>query len=146
MRISQLAGSARVLLALGLCIVVATACGDDGESGGPQIEFFDGVVPSTVPDDFPLPDAAIPGAALVNSGVDPVFTEVTMRIPAPRESVFAYFQANLPLREYSLGSVNDHLGRLTIEFTKGDLSGTLDLQEEISIQVTTVVLKLNPPG
>ncbi len=139
--------SGRVIAVFAAALLVLAACGGDGtRDDGPELEFLDGEVPSTVPDDFPIPAEAVAGKGLINRGIDPVYTELTMRIPAPAESVFAYFQDNLPLRDYDIESVESLQDRIVVAFSKGELEGELRLQEEISIQVTTVVLELNPAG
>ena len=137
----------RVLLAVSVVLVLVGACGGDGPGDtGPTVEFFDGIIPDTVPSDFPFPAEGVPGASLINRGGGDVITELTMRVPAPRTSVFAYFQANLPLRDYEVVSVDDQSGRLEIAFEKDDVAGTVSLEEEISIQVTTVVLEMESPS
>ena len=61
-------------------------------------------------------------------------------------AVEQYYTTNLPLRNYTITNTEaDNFG-ITMDFERDGLVGELTFQEETSIQVTTVVLKLNPPS
>jgi hypothetical protein len=115
-------------LAIALAVTVAAGCsdsGDDPATGNTEIEFGRGVMPETVPSDFPVPTEAVINATLVDGANNR--TEVNMLFPAEIAVVARFFDVNLVNRGYLVGSSTGTELSWTIEFSKDQLSGTIEL-------------------
>ncbi len=122
-----------------LLLVVAmlgTACSDSA----PAVEFGEGEIPESAPDDFPFPTSAVIGATLVDSGNGR--TEVEFRVPAPVLSVAQSFDVNLVNRGYVVDSSSGDESRWTVQFRRDDLSGEIDIRasgESVSVAVVEFI-------
>lgn len=124
--------------------LVLIGCGggdDDGKSG---VEFGSGELPSTVPEDFPLPPEAVISGTLIdwNQGR----TEVNMIFPAGMAASATFFDENLPNRGYVVDSSAGSEESWRITFDNDDVNGEITLrpQSETSTLVTVDLLSSEP--
>jgi hypothetical protein len=108
---------------------------DDTGSGKTGIEFGRGEIPETVPEDFPLPTEAVINATLIDWDRDR--TEVSMLFPAEIPVVARFFDENLPNRGYLVESSTGSAVTWTVEFTRDELTGSLQLKPQT--ETTTAV-------
>ncbi|MFQ5553961.1 MAG: hypothetical protein ACE5GC_01160 [Acidimicrobiia bacterium] len=132
----------RLVLLVVALFIAAAGCSADDASGG--IEFLDGVIAETVPEDFPIPPQSVVGSTLVNRNVDPVFTEMTVRMPATVPVVALYFTTNLPAREYVISFSEAQPTGHVIEFSREALEAEIILRDEGN-DITTALIRFNPP-
>lgn len=144
-----------LLVALALGALVAAGCGDDGPdatggtSGAPTCTvpgtepatFGEGVLPASVPARFPLPEGAVVGSTLLDRANHRTEAALTVRQESP--VVVQYYTVSLVSAGYVVdSSAGDPLGRWRIEFSRGDLRGSIDLQSGGS-GVTAFVVTFN---
>jgi len=130
-----------------VALVVAACGGDDDEQAGASanVDFSSGEIPDTVPLDFPIPDQAVIGSTVVNGNVDPVFTEMVIRMPAPVASVAQYYATNLPARNFEIAIMDtDSAGRLVIEFSREGSDFRIQLTD-LGDDITSAVVQFSPP-
>jgi len=129
-----------ILAVLAITAVVLAGC--TGEDATPQenatsttvastvapsvnedIVFGSGVLPSSVPADFPIPEQAVIGSTLVDTprGI----TEVILTYPADVVSVADFYATNLPALGYTVDSSAGSDASWEIAFSKDDLTGVV---------------------
>lgn len=135
----------RGLLAALIVLLVAAACGGDDDaadstapgSGAPDVEFTDGELPESLPDDFPIPVGAVVGTGMVNRTSGEV--EAIVRIPAGVPAVAEFFDVNLANRGFSVSSSEASNGEgWSIAFERDGGTGSIDVSpvgEQISQSV-----------
>jgi hypothetical protein len=129
----------RRLLAVAVAVLVAgsmaAGCSgsDDGRTG---VEFGRGELPQTVPEDFPVPEAAAINSTLIDWDRDR--TEVNMIFPAELTVVARFFDENLANRGYLVESSTGSTAAWSIVFSKDTLDGDIALlpQSEATTAVT----------
>jgi len=111
-----------VLLAL---MFVVSACSDDEPAGTTEaITFGEGEIPSSVPDDFPIPAGSVVGTTLVDKINHRTEFRLTMR--SDPTSAVQFFQIGLVNEGYVVDSSEGNQSLWTIEFSKGqELSGSI---------------------
>ncbi len=137
---SMEAGGRRLaLIALALVVVVA-ACGDDGGSESIEaIVFGEGVIPESVPDDFPIPANAVVGTTLVDKINNR--TEFRLTLQADITATIQFFQVGLVNKGYVVDSSDGTAAEWTLRFSDGTLTGTVFITSpspEISAAVVSV--------
>ena len=123
----------RVLaVTLGVVFVLAACGGDDdatdstGEgSDAPDVEFTDGELPESLPEDFPIPVGAVVGTGVVNRTSGQV--EVILRVPAGVPAVAEFFEVNLDNRGFDVTSSDGGPDGWNVAFEKDGGTGTVDL-------------------
>ncbi len=139
----------RLVALVALCTMIATSCsGGSGAnstttaatgSGAPDIEFTDGVLPESLPGDFPIPAQAVVGSGMVNRTAGT--TELIIRIPASVEAVAKFFDDNFAARGYDvISSEANGASGWAITFEKDGLSGTIELSP-VGIDISQAVLR-----
>lgn len=113
------------VVALLTLVVVVAACGDGEPAGTTQaVTFGEGVIPDSVPEDFPIPDGAEVGSTLVDKINDR--TEFTLAIRSDPTSAVQFFQVGLVNQGYVVGSSEGNQTLWEITFSKGDdLTGSI---------------------
>ena len=126
----------RILIALiAVVALVAAACSGsatDGlaDSAGettttielPDLEFGRGVMPVSVPAQWPMPEQAVIGSTMVD-GVNGR-TEVIVTLPSTVEEVVTYFTTNLPVVGFTITRSEGSDGNWVIEFAGQGVTGT----------------------
>ena len=127
-------------LALRALFVVVTACGDDGSPTTTEaIQFGEGEIPESVPDDFPIPSDAIIGTTLVDKVNNRTEFRLTMR--AGPTAAVQFFQVGLVNQGYVVESSEGNQNRWIIEFSKGELMGDIIFtapQNELTAAVVSI--------
>lgn len=141
------ATSVRVLGIVVVMMLIAAGCGGDDDAGAAaRIEFLSGEIADTVPVDFPIPDRAIIGSTVVNRNLDPVFTEMTVRVPATVAALAQYYATNLPMRDFEISRTRtDSARRTIIEFRRDGSNARIELTD-LGNEITSAVIQFNPPG
>ena len=106
-------------------LVVTAACGDD-EPAQPTdpVTFGEGEIPSSVPDDFPIPAGAEIGTTLVDRVNNR--TEFRLTVRSDPTSAVQFFQVGLVNNGYLVESSDGNQVQWEIVFSKGqDLSGSI---------------------
>ncbi len=136
----------RVLVAAAVVTLLASACSDDpGESSSTSASptasttsivtttvasgdfvFGSGVLPGSVPADFPLPNGSIIDSTLVNTVTG--FTEASILVPAEVDIAGLFFEQNLLARDYEYDAEQrDGGARWVVTFSKDGVAGTIDI-------------------
>jgi hypothetical protein len=119
--------SRRIVLALALCALALGAAGCGGGDGGEPIVFGEGEVPSSVPDDLPIPPGAVVGSTMVDRVNHR--TEFAMTLAQEATAVVQYYTVNLVSAGFVVdSSAGDPLGNWRIEFSRGELRGSIVIQ------------------
>lgn len=114
----------RPLVAFVATLVVFVACSGDGSTATTAgVVFGEGEIPSTVPDDFPIPGNAVVGTTLVDKINNNTEFRLTMR--SDPTSVVQFFQIELVNAGYVVGSSEGNQTEWTMEFSKGALTGDI---------------------
>ena len=110
----------RLVLVLGLSalILLAAGCGDDD-----PVTFGEGEIPSSVPDDFPVPAGAVVGSTLVDRVNHR--TEFAFTIAQEADAVVQYYTVGLVSAGFVVTSSESGLDFWQIEFSRGELLGQL---------------------
>lgn len=113
------------LAALLALLFVVSACGDDEPAGTTQaLTFGEGEIPSSVPDDFPIPAGSVVG----NTMVDKVNnrTEFALTLRTDPTSAVQFFQVGLVNQGYVVDSSEGNQALWEIKFSRGqDLTGSI---------------------
>ena len=80
-----------------------------------------GEMPSTVPDDFPVPNQAVIGATLIDRTRG--LTEVIVTYPAQVEEVAAYYATNLDVLGYTVIASTGNDAEYLVEWERDDMTG-----------------------
>jgi hypothetical protein len=124
------------LLALAL---VVSACGDDEPAATTEaITFGEGVIPDSVPEDFPIPA----GAEIGNTLVDRINhkTEFSLTIRSDPTSAVQFFQVGLVNQGYVVESSDGNQTLWEITFSRGQgLTGSVVLTAPTDELVAAVV-------
>jgi len=140
-RLQRVGSIAFVVLTL-----VAAGCGDStassttAPSGAGGVELGQGVMPSTVPGDFPVPQRSSVGSTMVVA--DSGLTEIVMRIGTAPEIAALFFEQNLPARGFTVARSETDGSRWTIEFSDESLTGTIEISQAKK-DVAQAVIRLN---
>lgn len=113
---------ARILIPLLALLLVGAACSEDAA----PVEFGEGEVPPAFPDDFPIPEGAQIGTTLI----DRINTrsEFNMTIASLVSDVAQFFSVNLVGDGYVIESSEGSDSDWTVEFSRGDLAGSMRIQ------------------
>ncbi len=126
-----------VMLVL-LVSLAAAACGDDD---GEPVTFGEGEVPSTFPDDFPIPPGAVIGTTLVDRVNHR--SEFALAVPQAVQEVIQFFLVELVNEGYVVDSSEGTTALWTITFSDGDLVGEVSMQPQSSGAATQAVVSIN---
>ncbi len=119
--------SRRIVLVLALCALALGAAGCGGDDGGEPIVFGEGEIPSPVPDDLPIPPGAVVGSTMVDRVNHR--TEFAMTLAQEATAVVQYYTVNLVSAGFVVDfSAGDPLGSWRIEFSRGELRGSIVIQ------------------
>lgn len=128
----------RVLVLCLALLVAATAC-SGGEAEEP-IVFGEGVLPDTVPEDFPVPQASSIGSTLVDNVNGR--TEVSMIVAENVEPVAQFFVVNLVNRGYVVDTSAGNDSEWEIAFRRDNLEGTIEVTN-LGVGTSSAILKLS---
>jgi len=126
----------RVGLALLLTGTLAVGCGDRAEAE--PIEIGAGGLPSTMPRDFPIPPDAVIGSTLIDRVNHR--TEVTVTMQQEMVPVVQYFQVGLVDAGYVVNRSEGDRSHWAIEFVKGELRGTIDIDYDAGVAVALIAV------
>lgn len=105
------------------------------------VVFGSGSIPDTMPVEFPFPDEAVIGSTLIDRNRN--LTEVIFRVPAAVTALAAFYEANLPNRDYTVDFSSGTETMWEIEFSGNASTGTIaitfgaqDVAEAV-VRVTT---------
>ncbi len=132
----------RLVAALLVGIAVMAACSDDGAATGTTeaVVFGEGVIPESVPDDFPIPSNSVVGTTLVDKINNR--TEFRLTVVADITSTVQFFQVGLVNQGYIINSSEGNATEWTLTFSDGDLQGQIFTTPQ-SDSVTTSVVSVN---
>jgi hypothetical protein len=120
-----------------LLLVVATFAAGCGDGAEPEpVELGEGAMPSSMPRDFPVPPNAVIGATLIDRINHR--TEVTLTMQEEMVPVVQYFQVGLVNAGYVVTRSEGDRSRWTIEFSKGELLGSIDVNYNTGVAVLFV--------
>ena len=103
--------------------------------------FGEGEIPSSVPDDLPVPPGAVVGSTLVDRVNHR--TEFALTLAQEADAVVQYYTVNLVSSGFVVdSSAGDPLGTWRIEFSRGELRGDIVIQPGGS-GLAAVVVSLN---
>jgi hypothetical protein len=127
------------LAALLALTLVVSACGDDEPAATTEaLTFGEGVIPESVPDDFPIPV----GAEIGNTLVDKLNnnTEFALTIRSDPTSAVQFFQVGLVNQGYVVESSDGNQTIWEITFSRGQaLTGSIVLTAPADDLVAAVV-------
>jgi hypothetical protein len=129
--------------------IVGAGCSDnpetsttDGVTTGDDVVFGDGVMPDTIPADFPLPTGSAVGSTMVVSKSG--FTEVVVRVSAGMGISAEFFNQGLAQAGYSVDRSEADGAGWVIEFSKDSTRGSLDITEPVE-GISQAILRWNLP-
>jgi hypothetical protein len=140
------------VLAFGALAFIAAGCGDDGPDatattspgatcsvpGADSVVFGEGTLPTSVPGDFPIPADAVVGSTMVDR--ENRRTEFALALRADASTVVQYYTVSLVSAGFVVNSSGDDaLGTWRIEFSRGELLGTVVIQPGGSALAAVVV-------
>ncbi|HUG74838.1 MAG TPA: hypothetical protein VMM81_04100 [Acidimicrobiia bacterium] len=131
---SQSLRPVRVARSLLLVAFLAVGCGGGAEPE--PVEIGSGSLPSSMPRDFPIPPNAVIGSTLIDRPNHR--TEVTLTMQEEMVPVVQYFQVGLVNAGYVVTRSEGDRSRWTIEFSKGELLGTIDVNYNTGVAVLFV--------
>jgi hypothetical protein len=128
-----------VALAVATVLVVSACSGSDTESTTsvptptteapqrdlPDLEFGSGVMPFTVPSNFPVPVQSKIATTMIDGSRE--LTEVVFNIGGHIVDVKAFYTTNLPRLGYEITDVADGTNRSTLSFIGNGIDGELRL-------------------
>lgn len=122
-------------------VFFVAACGGDGSSSTTEaIEFGEGEIPDSVPDDFPVPSNAVVGNTLVDHLNNK--TEFRLTIRSDLDSAVQFFSVGLVNRGYVVEQSSGGAATWELTFDKGpDLRGTIVFtapQPDLVVAVVTL--------
>jgi hypothetical protein len=143
-----------LLLALGVLVLTAVGCGDDGPdgtgttspaptctvSGSDPVTFGEGEIPSSIPGEFPVPDGAVVGSTLVDRVNHR--SEFAFTLARDATNVVEYYTLNLVSAGFVVDSSEGDTVSWRIEFSRGGVRGDMVIQPEGS-GLTAVVASFN---
>jgi hypothetical protein len=106
-----------------------------------EVEFGSGSIPETLPADFPVPEQAVIGTTLVDRARNN--TEVVLTVPAGVLEAKAYFEENLPGRNFEIAKTEGTDADWVIEFTGAGGVGIINISaggaavSVVAVQFTT---------
>lgn len=121
---------------LSLLVVAFLSVGCDGGAEPEPVDIGEGSLPSTIPRDFPAPPNAVIGSTVVDRINHR--TEVTLTMQEELVPVVQYFQVELVNAGYVVTRSEGDRSSWTIEFSKGELLGTIDVNYTGGISVLFV--------
>jgi len=132
---------ARGLAVLLVGAMVVSACGDDEVTGTTEaVVFGEGVIPESVPADFPRPGDSVVGTTLVDKINNR--TEYGLSVTADATSTVQFFQVGLVNQGYIIDSSEGNSAEWLLDFSKGELQGSIFFTPQ-SDTVTTAVIRFN---
>ena len=106
-------------------VTTTTVVESAASSGSDDVEFGRGLLPATVPADFPIPDQAVIGSTMIDRNRD--LTEAVVVYPSDVPEVVRYYETNLPELGYTIEESAGTDANWTIDFSNGDSTGELRL-------------------
>lgn len=116
-----------LLAVLGLAVGVV-ACSDDS-TPPPSVEFGEGEVPETFPDDFPIPANARIGSTLIDRVNHR--SEASMTVPSDLEVTVRFFTVGLVNQGYVVDRSEGDSTSWAIEFRRGEVAGDVLLTAKL---------------
>lgn len=111
----------------------------------PVLEFGTGVLPATVPSNFPMPQPSVITTTMVDGARD--LTEVAFNAGDDVDDVELFFVVGLPPLGYETGVTPDNRGGVTIDFVGNGIEGTVSLVAAgQGLTTGTIVFVLAPAG
>ena len=121
-------------------VLAIAACGGDDSSEEP-LQFGEGEIPSTFPDDFPLPAGTVIGTTLIDRTNHK--SEASLRIPADLETTVRYFNLALVEQGYVVESSSGSAAEWNIRFSRGELDGFINISGSTGLALAVVTLNVS---
>ena len=96
-----------------------TTTADPNES----VVFGSGSIPETMPQEFPFPEQAVIGSTLIDRNRN--VTEVIFRVPAGVGALAAFYESNLPNRNFTIDSSAGGDTKWDFTFSGNAVTGTI---------------------
>jgi hypothetical protein len=138
-----------LLAAACACGLVVTACGGStatttttttAASDGQGVVFGNGVIPSSVPSDFPIPEGAVVGSTMVDHVNDR--SEFRLDLAQDAGAVVEFYTTNLASAGYAVSSAPGDPTTWDLRFSKDALAGQIIIQSSGS-NLAVVVVSIN---
>jgi hypothetical protein len=113
------------LLALG----AVAACSDDDSGPRESIEFGEGEIPDTFPDDFPIPPNARIGSTLIDRVNHR--SEVSLTVATDMDVTVRFYTVGLVNQGYVVDSSQGDDNQWTVEFSRGELLGRVVFAQQL---------------
>jgi hypothetical protein len=124
MRLRAISLSLLALLSLG----PVAACSDDDTGTAPSIEFGEGEVPDTFPDDFPIPPNARIGSSLIDRVNNK--SELSMTVQTDMDVTVRFYTVGLVNEGYVVDSSEGNANTWTVDFSRGELAGRVVFNQQ----------------
>lgn len=127
--------SVAIAIALSVSIIVSACSGavDDSSPSTeplpqdlPELEFGSGVLPITVPSNFPMPEPSAITTTMIDGSRE--LTEVAFNAGGGLDEVKTFYATNLPELGYDVLAVSDEGGIATINFVGHGIDGAVTLK------------------
>ena len=92
----------------------------------PALEFGSGVLPITVPSNFPMPEPSAITTTMIDGTRE--LTEVAFNVGGNIEDVTVFYTTNLPKRGYEITESSEGSGVVTIAFLGHGIDGVVTLK------------------
>lgn len=139
-----------VAAALMAVAIIVAGCGDGagttttagGVSSPDDIVLGEGVMPATIPSEFPLPSGSSIGSTMVVNATG--FTEMVARISGDQGVTAEYFKENLEQAGFTVDVSEANQDAWHIAFTYEDARGTIDISTPTT-GISQAVIRYNLP-
>jgi len=119
----------RALAALALlALATLAACSGDSEPP-PSVEFGEGTVPDTFPDDFPFPPNARIGSTLIDRVNHR--SEVSLTVATDMDVTVRFYTVGLVNQGYVVDSSQGDDNQWTVDFSRGELVGRVVFSQQL---------------
>ncbi len=137
----------RVLIVVAIAVIGA-ACSDttettttSGAASGDDVVFGQGVLPETIPEEFPLPTGSAIGSTMViREGI----SEVVIRVSAEQGITAEFYNQGLASAGFTVDRSEADGDGWAIDFSFDSTKGTLEISEPTQ-GISQVVLRYNVP-
>lgn len=125
----------RAVVALAIAGAIVSACAGEATEPTttteplptdlPALEFGQGVLPVTVPLNFPMPEPSAISTTMIDGSRE--LTEVAFNVGGNIEDVTAFYTINLPSLGYEITQTSDDDSRVTVSFIGHGIDGVVTL-------------------
>ena len=121
----------RIVLLVVLVVLAPSVLGSCSDDSGPpsSIEFGEGEVPDTFPDDFPIPPNARIGSTLIDRVNHR--SEISMTVATDMDVTVRFYTVGLVNQGYVVDSSEGDDNQWTVDFSRGELIGRVVFTQQL---------------